>query len=222
MNALAEMAGGAAHELNNPLAVISGRAQLLAEAEKNQEKKQILDQIHENANKASEIIDDLMSFAEPPRPKPAQISIAQIIEEATQLAGRKTIIEELNAQIDIADGIESVFVDSAQIVSAIANIISNAVESYSDEIGPIQITAGSDTTTDMVRLSITDSGCGMAPQILQKAIRPFFSVRPAGRKRGMGLAYAARLIQLNNGSLNIESEPGIGTTVNIYLPYEQT
>ncbi len=218
MNALAEMAAGAAHELNNPLAVISGRIQLLAEAEKNQEKKQILDQIHENANKASEIIEDLMSFAEPPRPKPAQISIAQIVDEAIQLANLKTNIEELNAQIEIADGTENVFVDSAQIVSAIANIISNAIESYSEQIGLIQITADTDTTVDMVKLSIADSGCGMDTQTLQKAIQPFFSARPAGRKRGMGLAYSARLIQLNNGSLNIESEPDIGTTVNIYLP----
>ncbi len=221
MNALAEMAAGAAHELNNPLAVISGRVQLLAEAEKNQEKKQILEQIHENANKASEIIEDLMSFAEPPLPKPARTSIAQLVEEAIQLASRKTNIEELNAQIEIANGIENVFVDSAQIVSAIANIITNAIESYSEQIGPIQITADIDATVDMVKLSIADSGCGMDTQTLQKAIQPFFSARPAGRKRGMGLAYAARLIQLNNGSLNIESESDIGTTVNIHLPYRQ-
>jgi len=218
MDALAEIAAGAAHELNNPLAIISGRAQLLAETEKNQEKKQILDQIHDNANKASEIIEDLISFAEPPRPRPAETSIAQIIDEAIQLAGRKTNIEELNTQITLADGIENVFVDSAQVVSAIANIISNAIESYGEQPGPIKITADADTTADMVRLSIADSGCGMDTAILQKAIQPFFSARPAGRKRGMGLAYAARLIQLNNGSLNIESEPGTGTTVNVHLP----
>ena len=218
LTALAEMAAGAAHELNNPLAVISGRAQLLSEAENNQEKKQILEQIHENANEASEIIEDLMSFAEPPQPRPAQTRIAQMIDEAIQLAGRKTNTEELDIQIEIADDIESVFVDSAQIVSAIANIITNAVESYIQDVRPIQIAAGMDTTTDMVKLSIKDSGSGMDEQTLQKAIQPFFSARPAGRKRGMGLAYAARLINLNNGSLNIESEQEIGTTVDIYLP----
>jgi putative nucleotidyltransferase with HDIG domain len=220
MNALAEMAAGAAHELNNPLAVISGRVQLLAEAEKNQEKKQILDQIHENANKASEIIEDLMSFAEPPRPKPGRINITQILDEAIQLANRKTNIEELNTQIEIADGTGNVFVDSAQIVSAIANVITNAIESYSGRPGAIRITGDIDTTGEMVKLSIADSGCGMDTQTLEKAMQPFFSARPAGRKRGMGLAYAARLIHLNNGSMNIESEPGIGTTVNIYLPYQ--
>ena len=218
INALAEMAAGAAHELNNPLAVISGRAQLLAEAENNQQKKQILEQIHENANKASEIIEDLMSFAEPPQPRPAQISITQMIDEAKQLAARKTNLEEIDVRVEIADDIEDIFVDSAQIVSAVANIISNAVESYGDGAGPIEIAANIGTAADRIELSITDHGCGMDSRTLQKAIQPFFSARPAGRKRGMGLAYAARLIQLNNGSLNIKSEAGTGTTVNIYLP----
>jgi putative nucleotidyltransferase with HDIG domain len=220
IDALAEMASGAAHELNNPLAVISGRAQLLAEAENNQEKKQILEQIHENANKASEIIEDLMSFAEPPPPRPAQIEILQMIEEAKQLAARKTNLEELDIQVEIAEGIESVFVDSAQIVSAVANIISNAVESYGDKAGSVEISVKAGTTEEKIELSITDHGCGMDRRTLQKAIQPFFSARPAGRKRGMGLAYAARLIQLNKGSLNIQSEPDAGTTVNIYLPLQ--
>jgi len=220
MKALAEMAAGAAHELNNPLAVISGRAQLLSETESNQEKKQILEQIHENANEASEIIEDLMSFAEPPQPRPTRTDIAQMIDEAIQLAERKTNTEELDIQIEVADDIESVFVDSAQIVSAIANIIANAVESYRDNIGPVRIAAEIDTATQMVKLSIGDNGCGMDEKTLQKAIQPFFSARPAGRKRGMGLAYAARLINLNNGFLNIESEPDCGTTMSISLPRE--
>ncbi len=220
MKALAEMAAGAAHELNNPLAVISGRAQLLSEAESNQEKRQILEQIHENANEASEIIEDLMSFAEPPQPRPARTGINQMIDEAIQLAGRKTNTEELDIRIEVAEDIEDVFVDSAQIVSAIANIIANAVESYRENIGPVLITAGIDAATDMIKLSIKDNGCGMDEQTLHKAIQPFFSARPAGRKRGMGLAYAARLINLNNGFLNIESEPDAGTTVSISLPRE--
>ncbi len=65
---------------------------------------------------------------------------------------------------------------------------------------------------------ISDFGCGMDEQTLQKAMYPFFSNLPAGQKRGMGLAHAARLIQLNGGSLSITSIPGTGTTVSILLP----
>jgi signal transduction histidine kinase len=220
LNALAEMAAGAAHELNNPLAVISGRAQLLAEAQNDQETKEILKQIYENAREASGIIEDLMSFAEPRQPRAARTDVKKMLDEAVQLTSRKTNIESLDVNIEVAGHVESVFIDSAQIVSAIANVISNAVESYGDKSGPIEITAGTDESGELVELTIKDQGCGMDAETLKKATQPFFSAKPAGRKRGMGLAYAARFIQINKGLLNIASEPGSGTTVTIYLPIE--
>ena len=220
LNALAEMAAGAAHELNNPLAVISGRAQLLAEAQNDKETKEILKQIYENAREASGIIEDLISFAEPRQPRAAPTDVKKMLDEAVQLTSRKTNIESLDVNIDIASNVESVFIDSAQIVSAIANIISNAVESYGDKSGQIEITADTDESDKLVELAIKDQGCGMDAETLKKATQPFFSAKPAGRKRGMGLAYAARFIQINKGSLNITSEPGSGTTVIIYLPIE--
>ncbi len=218
IKALAEMAAGAAHELNNPLAVISGRAQLLADAETDKEKKEILEQIYKNAREASELIEDLMSFAEPRLPRPTRTDIKQLIEEAVQLTSRKTNREILDIEIEIAEDIKPVLIDSAQIVSAVANIISNAVESYSGQTGPIKITAGIDPSGESIKLIIKDQGCGMDTETLQKATQPFFSAKEAGRKRGMGLAYAARFIQLNKGTLSITSELGRGTTVNIYLP----
>jgi len=220
LNALAEMAAGAAHELNNPLAVISGRAQLLAEAQSDPETKEILKQIYENAREASGIIEDLMSFAEPRQPRAARTDVKKMLDEAVQLTSRKTNIESLDVNIDVDGDVESVFIDSAQIVSAIANVISNAVESYGDKSGPIEITAGTDESGELVELTIKDQGCGMDAETLKKATQPFFSAKPAGRKRGMGLAYAARFIQINKGFLNVESEPGSGTTVTIYLPLE--
>ncbi|MFB0553574.1 MAG: HDOD domain-containing protein [Phycisphaerae bacterium] len=218
LNALAEMAAGAAHELNNPLAVISGRAQLLAEAESDQEKKKILEQIYKNARETSAIIEDLMSFAEPPEARATRTDIKQMLDEAIQLAMQKTNAEQLDVQIATAEDLESVFVDSAQVVSAIANVISNAVESYGEKPGPIKITAEAAEPGDSVKLQISDVGCGMDTETISKATQPFFSAKPAGRKRGMGLAYAVRFIQLNKGSLSIASEPGSGTTVTICLP----
>ncbi len=218
LSALAEMAGGAAHELNNPLSVISGRAQLLAEAETDQEKKRMLKQIQENTQELSGIIKDLMDFAEPQQPRPARISAKKLIDEAIKLTAQKVNTEQLDIQIDVTEGIKDVFVDSAQIVLAIAHILSNGLESYPDGLGPIKVTAATEQSGDFVRLQISDFGCGMDSEILQKAAQPFFSAKPAGRKRGMGLAYAQRLIQLNGGSLNITSKPGVGTTVTIYLP----
>ena len=99
-----------------------------------------MEQIQENANEASEIIEDLMSFAEPPQPRPTETNISQMIEEAKQLASRKANIEKHTIEIEKTEGIKSLLIDSAQIVSAIANIITNAVESYGQSAGPIKIT----------------------------------------------------------------------------------
>jgi len=216
VEALAEMAAGVAHELNNPLSVIAGRAQLLAQAESDGQKRHVLDVIGENARDASGIVDDLMSFAQPDPPKPMRVNIRQILEEAAEFASQKTGGEPINAQVRVAEGIREVFVDSAQVVSAVANVIANSVESYADALGPVKITA--EPAEGAVRLQISDLGYGMDAETIRKATYPFFSAKPAGRKRGMGLAYTARLIQLNRGALAIESHPDHGTTVTITLP----
>lgn len=218
LNALAEMAAGAAHELNNPLAVISGRAQLLAEAQSDQETKEILKQIYENAREASGVIEDLMSFAEPPKPRAAKTNVRKMLDEAVQLTSRKTNREDLDTTINVAENVGDVFVDSAQIVSALANVISNAVESYGDQQGPVEIAAEAIDSGEKVKLTIKDRGSGMDAETLKKATQPFFSAKTAGRKRGMGLAYAARFIQINNGTLTLTSELGKGTTAIIHLP----
>ena len=216
--ALAEMAAGVAHELNNPLSVIAGRAQLIARAESDGQKKHALEQIVENAREASGVVDDLMNYAQPPQPRPAATDIRQIIEEAVELAGRKTATEHVNAQVQVSAEVKDVLVDSAQVVSALANIIANAIESYADTVGPVKITV--EPAGEGLRLRVSDLGRGMDEGTLKKATNPFFSAKPAGRKRGMGLACAGRLIRLNRGTLEMESRPGHGTAVSVTLPYE--
>jgi signal transduction histidine kinase len=202
--------------LNNPLSVIAGRAQLLSEGETDKEKKRALKQIQENVRGASGVVDDLMSFAEPAAPRRTKTRVRQIIDEAIELAGQKTKADHVNAQVDVGAEVPEVLVDSAQIVSALANVVANSIQSYEDAMGPVKI--GAETDGDAVRLQVSDLGCGMDAETLRKATHPFFSVRPAGRKRGMGLAYAVRLIQLNGGTLRIESQPGEGTTATMTLP----
>ena len=159
-----------------------------------------------------------MGFARPSQPRPAETNIKQILDEAVQLTRQKTGVEHINIQMEVAEDVKNAFVDSAQIVSAIANVFSNAIESYTDTLGPIKVTATSEQTGSFMKLQISDLGCGMDTETLKKATQPFFSAKPAGRKRGMGLAYAYRAIRLNKGSLNIQSQPGVGTTVTIILP----
>jgi putative nucleotidyltransferase with HDIG domain len=224
--AMAEMAAGAAHELNNPLSVIKGRAQLLASAETDANKKQTLELIEENAGEISAIIDDLMSYANPQTPKVKQTAIGQIINEAVDLAGIKTNINGADIKIDVSPETPKANVDSAQVAIALSNIICNAVEADETGSNPVMIKASASINSPQapdgakrdVTIEVSDSGRGMDEETLAKATQPFFSNKPAGRKRGMGLAHAQRLIQINNGTLEIASEPGKGTTITVTLP----
>jgi putative nucleotidyltransferase with HDIG domain len=218
VEALAEMAAGVAHELNNPLSVITGRAQLIAQAETDGQKRNALEKIVENAREASSLVDDLMAYAQPPQPKVGPADIRQVLADALDLAGQKIGTEHINSQVHCGEDVSDVLVDSAQIASALANIIANAVESYADAMGPVKISAEPRAAPPCLRLRISDLGCGMDDETRKKAASPFFSAKPAGRKRGMGLAFASRLIQLNGGALEIESQPDQGTTVTVTLP----
>jgi putative nucleotidyltransferase with HDIG domain len=225
--AMAEMAAGAAHEMNNPLSVISGRAQLLAKSENDPDRKHILEQIQQNAGELSTIIDDLMSYANPQQPRPTETAVIQIINDAIDLTKQKKQLSLLDIRIDLEPDTPAVFVDSAQIACAISNILCNGLEAYASgpadksiqgQEGLMVIEVSADKANHAVSIQVVDSGRGMDAQTLAKAMQPFFSARPAGRKRGMGLAHAQRLIEINNGILSLTSQPDKGTTVTIVLP----
>lgn len=218
LQAVAELAAGAAHELNNPLAVISGRAQLLAEVEADQNKKQMLRQIEDRARDIAGIIEDLMAFARPQPTERAAASVAAIVNEALTLTAKKHNLTMLETKIENLDTLPSVHVDSRQIVTAVSHILSNALESYGGGNGPVTISGKHLEAADAVELAIRDQGCGMDSETLRKAMLPFFSAKPAGRKRGMGLSLSQRLILLNDGTIRLDSEPDISTTVTITLP----
>lgn len=213
---LAEMAAGAAHELNNPLAVISGRAQLLLASEEDETKKQMLLQIQGRTAEISEIISDLMAFARPKDPDKRSTTLADLLQKAADLTKKTSGLESLEAELSGAGLLDTVYVDINQVVQSLAYILTNALQSYKGDNGPIWIDV--QTAKDTVTITVRDQGCGMDADTLARATDPFFSSRPAGRRRGMGLANAQRLLKLNGGSLKLDSQPEKGTTVTVTLP----
>jgi putative nucleotidyltransferase with HDIG domain len=218
LQAVAELAAGAAHELNNPLAVISGRAQLLEEVEADQNRKQMLKQIEDRAHDISGIVEDLMSFAMPEPTDAAQNSLRAIIDDAIQQTAKKHNLAALEVKLDNLEDLPQVYVDNGQVAAAVSNVLSNALESYPGGNGPVSISSNYLEAAETVELKIQDQGCGMDGETLRKAMLPFFSAKAAGRKRGMGLAQTQRLIQLNKGSIRLASQVNSGTTVTITLP----
>lgn len=217
LDGLAEMAAGAAHELNNPLAVISGRAQMLEGQESDPEKKTTLQQITQNADEISKIVQALMEFAKPASPSPRMISPAVLLDTAVDNARHQLGLDTINVQLENIEELRDIYVDSEQIIRALANIIANAHEASAENSTPVRV-IGTEQDATHVRLQIIDEGAGMDAETLNKARQPFFSFKPAGRKRGMGLSMAQRLLTLNRADIHINSSTQSGTTVTILLP----
>jgi putative nucleotidyltransferase with HDIG domain len=212
-----EMAAGAAHEMNNPLAVISGRSQLLAAELSDPRHKAAAHLVHEQAQRLSNIITELMDFAKPIPPKPLDCDPAEIINKA--LHDAKMTCDPVDRTIEATMGdVPLVNVDPVQVTAALSEVIANAIQATNDQKGQIDIHGAFDPYSQRVVITIVDNGCGMDEPTLKRAFDPFFSSRPAGRRRGMGLAKSLRWIESSGGSIKMDSRPGQGTQTIVLLP----
>ncbi|MCH7719734.1 MAG: HDOD domain-containing protein [Planctomycetes bacterium] len=217
---VAKMADGAAHELNNPLAVISGRAQmLLMDPTIPPGRRKALEAIHTHSNKCSQIVNDLMDFAKPPPPQASVVLLADVVQSLRSAFLADTSLQPDQLTVELHDVSATVYADVAQVNDALQAILVNALEAMEPGKAPrITINSRTGGSDDTVVLAIEDNGCGMSAEVLAHALDPFFSHRSAGRGRGLGLSRAYRLIEANGGVLSLESRAGQGTRVEVRLP----
>jgi signal transduction histidine kinase len=109
-------------------------------------------------------------------------------------------------------------VDETQVAAALTELIGNAVQATDPGVGRIEIHAAHEASSSQVVLTITDNGHGMDEGTLKRAFDPFFSAKPAGRRRGMGLPKALRWVESSGGSIRLESRPNQGTRSLVLLP----
>jgi signal transduction histidine kinase/HD-like signal output (HDOD) protein len=212
-----EMAAGAAHEMNNPLAVISGRSQLLASQLTDPKQKHAAKLIYEQSHRLSEIITELMDFAKPVPPQVGEMDLAELVERALHEAKLLSDPADRTIEVTISD-VPPVIVDSRQVTAALTEVISNAIQATDGTRGHVTIHTAYDSHSGQVVMSVNDNGCGMDEETLKRAFDPFFSSKTAGRRRGMGLAKSLRWIQASGGSIRLESRVDLGTRTIILLP----
>ena len=217
VTSVAEIAAGAAHEMNNPLAVISGRSQLLASTLSDPKHIDTARLIYEKSQVVSDLITSLMHFARPQAPSLELVSVVELVHAA--IVEAKGSAETVDRHIEIdTGGLPEAFVDARQVSSAMAQIIANAVQATEPISGRIRIGASYDAIGKRVVLTVADNGQGMDEHVLRHAFDPFFSARKAGRGQGMGLAKAVRWIESSGGTVRLESGVGEGTRAVIILP----
>ena len=221
LEAARELAYGAGHEINNPLANIATRAQALLLEERDPERRRRLATIVDQSFRARDMIGGLMLFARPPKPTVAPVDVGGIIaavaEFARSQAGPRGVVFD---SVPPATEID-VFVDRGQIEEALRAIVTNAIEAVGSGGRVTIVGRVIDEVVKWGEITVADEGCGMDEATLRRAFDPFFSGREAGRGAGLGLSKAWRFIESNGGSVAIATLPGAGTTVSARLPADR-
>lgn len=218
LEAARELAYGAGHEINNPLANIATRAQSLLLEERDTERRRRLATIVDQSFRARDMIGGLMLFARPPKALVGEVEVDALVEAAAEAAaplagGRGVRVETRSAATPF-----TVLVDRGQVEESLRAIVTNAIEA-SGEGGTVVIAAdaGADDPA-WCEVTVVDDGAGMDDATIRRAFDPFFSGREAGRGAGLGLSKAWRFIEASGGSVALASRVGAGTTVTVRLP----
>lgn len=216
LEAMKELAYGASHEVNNPLANIAARAQTLLRREADDDKRRMLEAIHRQAMRAHEMISDLMLFARPPRldkePVDMVASIQRVLEELRPLASqRDTQLVGPTPEAPL-----TALADRVQWEVALKALVTNSLEA----VGSGGEVAASVHQMDgsWIEIAIHDTGPGISPEVREHLFDPFYSGREAGRGLGFGLSKCWRIVTDHGGRIDVQSSPGQGAVFTIRLP----
>jgi signal transduction histidine kinase len=208
------IAAGAAHEMNNPLTVIAGRSQLLAQRLTEPSARQAAEQIAEQAHRLSDLISALMRFASPAVPRLGSVdagALARSAAEAVTLDAPHVTVE-----VNVSPEVPTIFADPEQLSRALEELVRNALES--EGTSHIWADVQMDPLDDRLMVQITDDGAGLSEDALTHAFDPFYSAKPAGRQPGLGLAEVQRVVEAHDGRVSLRNGSSGGAVATIWLP----
>jgi len=219
LEALAEFAAGAGHEINNPLTVIAGRAQLFLREETDPERRHALALMNAQAMRVYEMIADMRLFARPPQPEFEQIELVGLIDRLIEDFTPRAAQQETSICRRGDAGPMEIAADPTQLSVAIRAMCQNALEAIGSG-GHIEIAVKQYARE--VQISVCDDGPGISAEERRHLFDPFYSARQAGRGLGLGLSKCWRIVTNHGGRIDVESQPGHGATFTITLPRRQS
>ncbi len=222
LSGIGEFVAGVAHELNNPLTTVTGFAELLKQqAGSDPTQQRYLDLICKSAQRCHKIVQALLSFARRHQPERKAVSLNALVESALEIVAYPLRTSNIEVRTRLAPDLPPAWADPHQIQQVLLNLINNArqaIESHAPR-GWIQITT--QACGERLRLSVQDSGPGIAPEHLPKIFNPFFTTKEVGKGTGLGLSLCYGIIQEHGGTIQAISPPGQGATFLIELPAAQ-
>lgn len=234
MEAVGQLTGGIAHDFNNLLAILMMDLEILEQSCRGDEEKlELVNEALDVTRAGADLTQRLLAFSRRQSLVPTQIDVGDLVSSVTGIL-KRTLGEEIEIRAAGVSDLWPISADRAQLESAILNLAINARDAMPS--GGMLSIDGANVTIDKadslnfdelepgryVRLSITDTGTGMPPEIVSRVIEPFFTTKEGGHGTGLGLSMVYGFVRQSGGQLTIYSEVGIGTTVNLYFPRDRS
>ncbi len=230
MEAIGQLAGGVAHDFNNILTVIHGHASLmLAGGSLEGASARSAQQIAQSAERAAGLTRQLLTFSRRQVMQPRPLDMNEAVSNMTKMLSR-ILGEDIALQLNYYPQPALVLADASMMEQVLLNLAVNSRDAMTrggqlairisvQKVDERYVAAHSEATaSQFVRLSFTDTGCGIAPEDLPHIFEPFFTTKEVGKGTGLGLATVYGIVKQHHGWIEVDSAPGKGTTVNVFLP----
>jgi len=229
LEAVGTLAGGVAHDFNNILTIIAGHLALLPLECRDPQRVQEIGVIIDRATqRGTDLVKQLLAFARKSDGSFTSTDINQHIREITGML-RKAVPKNIEFEFQLDEGLPLILADPAQVERVVVNLATNARDAMPNG-GTITFSTGQvpgaqlpphspmETNQDYLRLCVTDTGIGMSETMRQHIFEPFFTTKPKSKGTGLGLSVVYGLMQSHNGIIDVQSEPGKGTSISLFFP----
>ncbi|MBW2434315.1 MAG: PAS domain S-box protein [Deltaproteobacteria bacterium] len=231
MEAIGTLAGGIAHDFNNILSVIIGYTELiLMNARVDSEVRQNLKEIFNASKHARDMVKQILAFSRQNKQERKPIQVAHIVKEALKML-RASLPSTISIQQKIEKNTAIIEADPTQIHQVLMNLCTNAAHAIDEKDGELEISLANVELDQnaaaeipdlypgsFLKLSVRDTGDGIAPEALPQIFNPYFTTKEKGEGTGLGLAVVQGIIKSLNGAITVDSQVGHGSTFHVYLP----
>lgn len=216
---IGELAAGIAHEINNPLTIVTGYAQLLLENDSiPKDMATDLQKIYDESQRVVKIIQNLMRFARRNNPGRDSVDVNEVIGRALELQHYELVKNNITLTTNLASGLPLLMADFNQLQQVFLSIITNAQQALTEIKGKRKINLSTSAGKGFIRVSIADNGPGIPAENMTRIFDPFFTTKEVGRGSGLGLSVCHGIVSEHDGKIYVESTPGKGATFVVELP----
>ena len=219
--AIGTFTSGIAHELNNPINNIYLTAETLLEEYTNlsdAEANELILDVLNQADRAGEIVKNLLDFSRNERPSFTDLNIAVVIDSTVKLVKNQIMLAGIGLERNIPSDVPAIRGNLRNLQHVFLNLLLNAIQAMPGG-GSIGVTASQDSP-DYIRVDVKDTGIGIKPEDLERIFDPFFTTKGVGRGTGLGLSVTYSIVKAHGGYIEVGSELNVGTTFSVFLPVE--